>query len=143
MIRDNGQGVPPCIDSSNPEVIRAGLEEWFTFLGAPAPLINSIPFHETKKFEPVLALRAKHEFSAVGMLVDEQGPVRSADAMHAAAKKLFDMFRERGFRPGQIFFDAVTLGITFDSCIDSMGEFKPSHTHNSFQAIKRIMSDPR
>ncbi len=143
LVHEHGKGVPPCIDSSNPEVLRAGLEEWFG-LGVDAiPLVNSVPFHETEKFEPVLALRRDHAFSVVGMLVNDQGPMKSAEAMHDAAGNLFESFRQRGFEAGEVFFDAVTLGLTFDSCIDAMGEFKPSHTHNSLQAIRRIMNDPK
>lgn len=142
LLRERGQAIPPCVDSSNPEVLRAGLAEWFDLAGERPPLVNSIPSHETQKFMPVLDLRREHEFSIVGMLVDENGPMKSIETMHAAARSLFRLFREKGFRPGQIFFDAVTLGLTFDSCIDSMGEFKPSHTHVSFHAIRKIMDDP-
>lgn len=141
LLREHANGVPPCVDSSNPEVLRAGLQAWFELDGKP-PLVNSIPSHEIKKFESVLALRKDHKFSVVGMLVDENGPIRSADGMHAAAKEFYSVFREHGFEADEIFYDAVTLGITFDSCLDSMGEVQPSHTYNSFQAIKKIMNDP-
>jgi 5-methyltetrahydrofolate--homocysteine methyltransferase len=141
LVNEHGKGVAPCVDSSNPAVLRAGLEEWFS-LGGRTPLVNSVPCHEMAKFEPVMALRKQNPFSIVGMLVDDNGPMKTTDDMIAAAKTLYATFRNHGFQAKEIFFDAVTLGVTFDSCIDSMGEFKASHTHSSFKAIQRIMSDP-
>jgi len=138
----HGEGVPPCVDSSDLNVLCAGLEQWFEMEGARSPLVNSIPYVERDKCQSILALRKQHAFGIVCLLVGPEGPLKSTDEMYGAAKEMFAIAREAGFAPNEIFFDAVTLGIASDGCIDGMGNFKPSHTHNSFHAIQKIRQDP-
>ncbi len=143
LVHREAGGVPPCVDSSELEVLMAGLQEWFT-LGkelAP-PVVNSIPFVDMDKFGPVYELRAEHRFNAICLLVGPEGPLKSDDAMFEAAQKMFHRAKAAGFRPDEIFFDTVTLGMTTDGCIDATGRVKPSHTHNAFRAIRRIRKDP-
>jgi 5-methyltetrahydrofolate corrinoid/iron sulfur protein methyltransferase len=135
-------GTPPCVDSSNPEVLRAGLDEWYSTPGVKPPLVNSINYADFSKTEPIMALRKEKQFSIVCLLAGPKGVLPSADAMVNAARELFDKARGYGFKPQEIFFDAVVLGLMFDSCVDELGNPKPSHTHNSFAAIERIMRDP-
>ncbi len=143
LIKRYGRGVPVCVDSSNPEVLRAGLEEWYADgTSVSPPLINSINYAELDKTRPILELRKKYNFSIVGLLIGKAGVLKSADEMYAAAKNIFKEALNYGFKPSQIFFDTVTLGITFDSPLSELGEPKPSHTYNSFNAIKKIMTDP-
>ncbi|MCX7767286.1 MAG: methylenetetrahydrofolate reductase C-terminal domain-containing protein, partial [Candidatus Sumerlaeia bacterium] len=53
QIKRYGRGVPVCVDSSNPEVLRAGLEEWYANgTSVPPPLINSINYAELDKTRP-------------------------------------------------------------------------------------------
>lgn len=142
LVHRHGNGTPPCIDSSDISVLVAGLEEWFSLAPDTPPLLNSITYVERDKYGPILDLRGRHEFSAVCLLVGPEGPLKSADEMVEAARELFRMTTAAGFRADQIFFDCVTLGIASDGCMDSMGNIKPSHTHNSFHAIQRIRQDP-
>jgi len=143
LVQRFGRGVPPCIDSSDVAVLVAGLEQWFA-LGdsAPMPMLNSIPYNEMDQRDPVFELRKKHPFKAVCLLVGPEGPLDSADKMVNAARELFERCRTAGFSANEIYFDTVTLGIATDGCIDPMGEIKPSHTHNSFHALRRIRQDP-
>ncbi len=138
----HGDGVPPCIDSSDQNVLRAGLEQWFELEGARPPLVNSIPYVDREKCQALLDLRKQHTFSAVCLLVGSEGPLKSTDEIYNAAREMFAITREAGFAPGEIYFDAVTLGIASDGCIDPMGNPKASHTHNSFHAIRKIRQDP-
>jgi 5-methyltetrahydrofolate corrinoid/iron sulfur protein methyltransferase len=142
MLKQYGEGTPPCVDSSNPEVLRAGLDEWYATPGAKPPLVNSVNYADVEKTEPIMALRREKRFSIVCLLSGPKGVLESADAMVNAAHELFDMARRYGFKPTEIFFDAVVLGLMFDSCVDELGNPKPSHTYNSFHAIERIMRDP-
>ncbi|MBN1868290.1 methylenetetrahydrofolate reductase C-terminal domain-containing protein [Candidatus Sumerlaeota bacterium] len=151
MIREHGCGVPPCVDSSDVAVLRAGLEEWFALSDAAKqnggetirpPLVNSIPFVEREKFRPLIAMRADRPFGIVCLLVGMAGPLKSPDEMFEAAREMFSLATEAGFQPGDIFFDTVTLGIASDGCMDAMGNIKASHTRNSFLAIERIRKDP-
>ncbi len=139
-----GLGTPPSVDSSDVQVLLAGLDEWFrlTHDQEPAPLINSISYVDLEKFEPLLALRSAHRFSVVCLLVGPEGPMKTVDAIFEAAREMFQKARQAGFQPDEIFFDTVTLSISSDGCMDAMGEFKPSHTYNAFHAIRKIRQNP-
>ncbi len=142
LVLQSGGGVPPCVDSSDPAVLEAGLDEW---LGAgadlPPPLVNSVTFSETERYAGLLARRTARRFGVVCLLVGREGPLKSADEMTAAAREMFRRCRRDGFEPGDLFFDTVTLGIGTDSFLDAAGDVKPSHTHNSFRAIRAIRED--
>ncbi len=143
LVKQHGKGIPVCIDSSNPEVLKAGLEEWYKDdASLPAPLLNSINYAELERMQPILSMRRSYDFNIIGLLTGTQGVLKSAEEMYEAARTIFKQALSCGFQPQQIFFDTVTLGISFDSPIDEMGMPKPSHTHNSFHAIRHIMTDP-
>lgn len=144
MVHRCGDGVPPCVDSSDLQVLLAGLDQWFKLgEGLRPPLLNSIPFVDRDKFSPILDLRASHEFSTVYLLVGKQGPMGSADEMVEAAETMFELATRSGFRSNELFFDTATLGISTDGCIDAAGNIKPSHTHNCLNAIKRIRQNQK
>jgi 5,10-methylenetetrahydrofolate reductase len=142
LVHKYGGGTPPCIDSSDGRVLQAGLEEWNRLGGKRPALVNSIPFMELDKYRPVLELRKRYTFSAICLLVGTEGPLKTTDEMHAAAKTMFQAATAAGFRNNEVFFDCVTLGIASDGCMDPMGNVKASHTHHSFNAIQRIKQDP-
>jgi 5,10-methylenetetrahydrofolate reductase len=143
LVRIYGEGVPPCVDSSDPAVLEAGLEEW---LGCGAdlhpPLVNSVTFSEPERYARLLAHRRTRAFSAVCLLVGKQGPLQSSAEMVAAARELFARTTAEGFQPAELFFDTVTLGIGTDGFMDPEGNLKSSHTRNAFLAIRQIRSDP-
>ena len=141
LVRECGDGVPASIDSSNPDVLLAGLETWFSFDGAPAPLLNSIPFNEMDRYEAIFDLRAQHPFSVVLLLIGLEGPPATTEGIIETARAMFDRARAAGFAPEDIYFDTVTLGIASDGCMTAMGEMKPSHTYNAFRAIRQIRND--
>ena len=144
LVHAYGDGVPPCIDSSNPTVLEAGLDEWFS-LGADlrSALVNSVTFSETERYAPLLARRREHAFSIVCLLVGQQGPMKTTAEMVDAARTLFGRCTTAGFKPTEIFFDTVTLGIGTDGFLDPEGNLKSSHTRNSFLAIQQIRNDPQ
>jgi len=143
LVHKYGNGVPPCIDSSAPEVLVAGLDEWFRTGPADVPpMANSIPFSEMDKYGAVFDLRHRRPFNVVLLLVGGEGPLGSSDEMVEAARVMFQRAVSAGFSPDELFFDTVTLGIATDGCIAPDGALKPSHTHNSFHAIQRIRQDP-
>ena len=137
-----GEGVPPCVDSSDPAVLDAGLDEWLA-CGAElrTPLVNSITFSEPERYANVLARRRERAFSAVCLLVGKQGPLQSTPEMVAAARSLFARATSDGFAPSELFFDTVTLGIGTDGFMDPEGNIKSSHTRNAFHAIREIRND--
>jgi 5,10-methylenetetrahydrofolate reductase len=143
LVDEHGEGVPPCVDSSSPDVLLAGLDEWRK-LGRElrAPIANSIPYADSERYQALFELRRELRFGVVCLLVGATGPLGSADEMVAAAKEMHARARAAGFEGHELFFDCVTLSISTDGCVDAMGMTKASHTHNVFEAIRRIREDP-
>ncbi len=140
LVRKHSGGVAPSVDSSDTAVLEAGLDEWFSQPG-PAPMLNSIPLCDMALREPVIALRKDHPMSAVCLLIGDTGPLGSTEEMVEGARTMFRELTGRGFMPEDLYFDAVTLGIASDGCVDAMGMPKASHTRMSFQAIEAIRND--
>ncbi len=143
LIGQFGKGTPPSVDSSNTEVLEVGLDAWKNLGEERAPaLVNSIPYHQMEAYQPILSRRAQHPFRAVCLLTGMEGPLPSAEAIVEAARDMFRRMRAFGFEPEDLFFDAVTLGVMFDGCLDSLCMPKPTHAHNAFQAIAIMRNDP-
>jgi len=142
LVRENSDGVPVSVDSSNLDVLRTGLDEWFQVEDAPAPLVNSIPYNEIDRYQPLFDLRREKEFRAVCLLIGPEGPLSDVESIVNTARDMHGKAKAAGFRNDDLFFDTVTLGIASDSCVNGMGEIKPSHTYNSFHAIRKIRNDP-
>ncbi|MBN1437007.1 MAG: dihydropteroate synthase [Sedimentisphaerales bacterium] len=140
LVRQHGSGVPACIDSSDVNVLKAGLEQWYQ--DAPSdiamPLVNSV---KTTTMSTLLPWRAKHAFKVVGMLVDEEGKAdeASADTLYGLAKRIFRGAMEHGFAAEDIFFDTTTYPLAIDM---PLTPGTPSFTYRAFEAIKKIKSDP-
>jgi cobalamin-dependent methionine synthase I len=146
LVHEDAGGAPPSIDSSDPSVLVAGMTTWAGLCARsdaprPAPLVNSVPYIHMDHYHPVLDLRQQWNFGLVCLLMGFEGPLPSADAIVDAARAMLRKTVEAGFEPSQIFFDTVTLGMASDGCMSALGEVKPSHVHNSFQAIRRIRQD--
>jgi cobalamin-dependent methionine synthase I len=143
LIDQFGQGTPPSVDSSNIEVLEAGLDAWLNLGRERKPaLVNSIPYHQMEAYQAILSRRAQHPFRAVCLLTGMEGPLPSSEAIVEAARDMFRRMRAFGFEPDDLFFDTVTLGVMFDGCLDSLCMPKPTHTHNAFRAIEILRNDP-
>ncbi len=143
LVRLHGRGVPVCVDSDSPEILEAGLEEWYR--GAPAgtavPLLNSV---KLRTMDRVLPLRLRYPFKFIGLLVDDHASnwaeVCGSDEQHALAVKLFRAATDRyGFVPEEIFFDATVFPLAVDM---PMAAGRPGYTHRTFQTISKIRKDP-
>jgi len=140
LVKHHGSAVPACIDSSDNNVLKAGLDEWYQ--GAPSdiaqPLVNSV---KTTTIDEILPLRQQHSFKVVGMLVDEEGATDEATAqtIYNIARRIFDAAMKYGFQPDDIFFDTTTYPLAIDM---PLTPDTPSFTYRAFQAIKMIKSDP-
>jgi cobalamin-dependent methionine synthase I len=142
LIGQFGKGTPPSVDSSNVEVLGAGLDAWLALGGNRASaLVNSIPYHQMNDYQAILSRRASHPFRTVCLLTGMEGPLPSSEAIVEAARDMFRRMRAFGFEPEDLFFDTVTLGLMFDGCLDSLCMPKPTHAHNAFQAIETIRND--
>jgi len=140
LVRKHGKGVPVCIDSSDLNCLKAGLDEWYrNGADVPLPLVNSV---KVSTIDELLGLRAEKPFKVVGMLVDEEGRADEAtvDDIYQLARTIFDAATQKyGFQADDIFFDTTTFPLSIDL---PMEPGKPSFTYRCFEAIKKIKSDP-
>jgi 5,10-methylenetetrahydrofolate reductase len=143
LVRKWGRGVPVCIDSSNNEVLKAGLKEWYnTPEKVKQPLINSIKVYT---MDELLPLKKDYDYAFIGLLVTEEkatgpGGSHSVDELYNLAVRIFDEAMKYGFKPGEIFFDSTVFPLAIDMPMDPG---VPGYTYRAFETIKKLKSDPR
>lgn len=144
LVRKWSNGVPVCIDSSNPDALIAGLKEWYGGEKEVAkPLINSIKINT---MDILMPLKKDYDFSFVAMLVDDEqlGDSASEDPvgdLYRLAKSIFDpAVDEYGFKAEEVFFDTTAFPLAIDM---PMNPGVSGFTYRTFETIKRIKSDPR
>jgi len=144
LIRRRGRGVPVCVDSGSPEVLRAGLEAWYEDASAaPAvPLLNSI---KTYTLNDLLPLRSSAPFKFIGLLVDinssgSEGSYYGIDELLDMARTIYrTAVRDFGFKPGDIFFDSTVFPLAIDI---PLNPDSPGYTYRTFETVRRIRHDP-
>ena len=149
LVRKWSQGVPICIDSSDNDVLIAGLKQWYDTVGAVRepplrqPLINSVKVYT---MDQILPLKKDFDFAFIGLLVSEDAPTgaggsHSVEELYCLAKRIFDKaVGEHGFKPGEIFFDSTVFPLAIDM---PMEPNVPGYTYRAFETIKKIKSDPK
>ncbi|MBA7603778.1 5-methyltetrahydrofolate:corrinoid/iron-sulfur protein co-methyltransferase [subsurface metagenome] len=144
LVRTWGNGVPICIDSSNNDVLTAGLKEWYnTGEQSKKPLINSVKVYTVDK---ILPLKKDFDFAFIGLLVSEGVPTgpggsHSVDELYSLARQIFEKaVGEYGFKPGEIFFDSTVFPLAIDM---PMEPNVPGYTYRAFETIRKIKSDPK
>ncbi|MCI0499098.1 MAG: methylenetetrahydrofolate reductase C-terminal domain-containing protein [Planctomycetales bacterium] len=141
LVRQYGKGVPICVDSSNDNVLIAGLKEWYnTDQPVRPPLLNSIKVYTADKMMP---LKKTWDFSFIGLLVSEDKPTgpggsHSVDELFGLARQLFGKAMQYGFKPQEIFFDSTVFPIAIDI---PMEPGVPGYTYRAFETIKKIKND--
>ncbi|MHC4239734.1 MAG: dihydropteroate synthase [Planctomycetota bacterium] len=138
LVRRWGGGVPICIDSSDDNVLTAGLKEWYnTDKQVKQPLVNSIKVHT---MDNMFALKKDYYYAFVGLLMAESGQSHSVDELYALARRIFDeAVGKCGFRPEEIFFDSTIFPLAIDM---PMQPGEPGYTYKTFETIRKIRSDP-
>ena len=142
LVRKWGGMVPVCIDSSDDDVLRAGLKEWYaTAEPVNPPLVNSI---KTYTADEMMPLKKQYDFAFVGLLMGEDssagpGGSHSVDELVALARELFGKAMQHGFKPGEIFFDSTVFPLAIDM---PMQPGVPGYTYRAFETIKTIRNDP-
>ncbi|UCG59212.1 MAG: dihydropteroate synthase [Phycisphaerales bacterium] len=142
LVRKWSNGVPICIDSSDDDVLSAGLRQWYEGPDVvKPPLINSVKIYT---MDNILPLRKDFDFSFIALLVGEQtatgpGGSHSVDELYSMAKQIFHAAVERyGFDSGQIYFDSTVFPLAIDM---PMKPNVPGYTYRTFETIKRIKGD--
>lgn len=143
LVRRWGRGVPVCIDSSDNDVLIAGLKEWYSGKEAASrPLVNSVKVYTMDRMLP---LKKAFDYAFVGLLVSEEavtgpGGSHSVDELYALARRIFDeAVGKYGFKPGEIYFDSTAFPLAIDM---PMQPGVPGYTYRAFETIRRIRSDP-
>ncbi|NLG47056.1 methionine synthase [Gordonia sp. (in: high G+C Gram-positive bacteria)] len=104
--------LPIMIDSTEPEVIRAGLEH----LGGRSA-VNSVNYEDgdgpDSRFARIMAHVVEHGAAVVALTIDEQGQARTADHKVAIAERLIaDLTANWGLEEEDIIIDALTFPIS-------------------------------
>lgn len=138
IVRKWGNGIPICIDSSNDDVLIAGLKEWYdTDQKVAKPLVNSVKVYT---MDNMLPLKKDYDYAFVGLLMSESGKSHSIDELYCLAKKIFNEATGKyGFKPQEIFFDSTIFPLAIDL---PMEPGQPSYTYRTFEVIKKIKNDP-
>jgi cobalamin-dependent methionine synthase I len=144
LVRKWSNEVPICIDSSNDDVLIAGLKEWYnTPKQVKRPLINSVKVYT---MDNILPLKKDFDYALIGLLVGEDrttspGGSHSVDQLYGLAKQIFEKaVSEYGFKDGEIFFDSTVFPLAIDMPMESGVS---GYTNRAFETIKKIKSDPK
>ncbi|MBN2065108.1 MAG: dihydropteroate synthase [Sedimentisphaerales bacterium] len=137
LVAVHGQGVPVCVDSSNDDILRAGLEKWYTLNTGIVPMLNSVKTHTA---DLVLPWRKEYAFKFIGMLSPEVPlGVTLWQDIHAMAREIYDKAVAQGFTADDIYYDTMVFPLAIDM---PMMPGDTGYTYNTMQAVKAIMTDP-
>jgi len=104
--------LPIMIDSTEPAVLRAGLEH----LGGRC-VINSVNYEDGKgpesRFDLAMELAVEHGAAVVVTCIDEEGQARTAETKFKIADRIIaDLVNDWGMQESDIIIDALTFPIT-------------------------------
>jgi 5-methyltetrahydrofolate--homocysteine methyltransferase len=126
------QPAPIQVDSTEPEVIRAALEQ------IPGrAIVNSINLEAGRDKADVVAPLAKaHGAALIALTIDEVGMAKTAERKVEIAKRIRDLAcEEHGLDPEALIFDALTFTLTTGD-----EEWKPSAVE-TIEGIRRIKAE--
>jgi len=100
--------VPLCIDTANPDALKAALEVY-----PGKALINSTTAEE-KMMERVFPLAKQHGAAVIGVITDENGVPSTPEARLEVARKLLKRAGDYGVPPEDIVIDCLALTVGAD-----------------------------
>jgi len=101
--------VPLCIDSGNPEVLKAGLA------AAPGkPLVNSVSGEESRLVS-VLPLVKERGAAVIGLTMDDNGIPKTAEERVVVAEKILERAARMGISSEDVIIDPLVLTVGSDS----------------------------
>ncbi len=103
--------LPLVIDSTEPPVLRAGLE-----LIGGRPVVNSVNYEDgdgpTSRFGKIMPLVKEHGAAVIALTIDEEGQARTAvDKVRIASRLIDALVQDWGMRVDDIIVDALTFPI--------------------------------
>jgi len=126
------QPAPIQVDSTEPEAIRAALEQ------IPGrAVVNSINLEAGRdKADVVVPLAREHGAALIALTIDETGMAKTAERKVEIAKRIRDLAcEEHGLDPEALVFDALTFTLTTGD-----EEWKPSAVE-TIEGIRRIKAE--
>jgi 5-methyltetrahydrofolate--homocysteine methyltransferase len=126
------QPAPVQVDSTEPEVIEAALEQ------IPGrAIVNSVNLEAGRaKLDRVVPIARAHGAALIALTIDEQGMAKTADRKLEVAKRIRELAcDEHGLNPEVLIFDALTFTLTTGD-----EEWKPSAIE-TIEGIRRIKSE--
>src|SRR6185295_19704636 len=126
------QPAPIQVDSTEPEVIKAALEQ------IPGrAIVNSINLEAGRdKADTVIPLAKAHGAALIALTIDEVGMAKTAERKVEIAKRLHEIAcDEHGLDPEALIFDALTFTLTTGD-----EEWKPSAVE-TIEGIRRIKAE--
>jgi 5-methyltetrahydrofolate--homocysteine methyltransferase len=106
--------VPLCIDSANPEALRAALAVHKELAPEGKPLINSVNGEEAR-LKAVLPLVAEYQAAVIGLAMDDDGIPSVAEKRVAIARKIADKAAALGIPREDLIIDCLALTVGADS----------------------------
>lgn len=100
--------VPLCLDSANPEALRAAIGQV-----ARTPLLNSIS-GEVWRLESVLPLAAEHGCPVIALSLDAEGIPNGQDGRLAVIRRLVEATRAVGLADERVYLDPLVMTISTD-----------------------------
>jgi len=100
--------VPICLDSANPDALKAALEIYHG-----KALINSTTAEE-KMMDTILPLAKEHNAAVIGVITDDKGIPATPEDRLAAAKKLVSRAADYGVPKEDIIVDCLALTVGAD-----------------------------
>jgi 5-methyltetrahydrofolate--homocysteine methyltransferase len=98
--------LPLCLDSSDPEAIRAALK-----LTKQPPMINSIT-DEPARWNALLPVLKEHKLRTIALCMSECGTPKSVEDRVATASRLVDRLTAEGLSPDDIYVDACVMPVS-------------------------------
>ncbi len=126
------QPAPIQVDSTEPEVIKAALEQ------IPGrAIVNSINLEAGRdKADIVIPLAREHGAALIALTIDEEGMAKTAERKVEIAQRIRDIAcEEHGLDPEALIFDALTFTLTTGD-----EEWKPSAVE-TIEGIRRIKAE--
>jgi 5-methyltetrahydrofolate--homocysteine methyltransferase len=126
------QPAPIQIDSTEPEVIKAALEQ------TPGrPIVNSVNLEAGRdKLDKVVPLARAHGAALIALTIDEVGMAKTAERKLEVAQRIVELAcDEHGLDPELLIFDALTFTLTTGD-----DEWKPSAIE-TIEGIRRIKAE--
>ena len=101
--------VPLCIDSDNPEALKAALRVY-----KGKAIVNSVNGQEDR-LATILPLVKEYGAAVIGLLMDDKGIPAEADKRIAIAGQILERARQVGIAPEDVIFDPLALTVGADS----------------------------